>query len=212
MKIFNPDLERQLKDMIVDLKEDVTIALFTKEKCNSCPNIISYMEEVAALSDKIHLVKYDFTKDEDKAAAYNVQIVPGIVLLDSKGTYKRIKFNGIPAGYEIKSFITAILEVSGTDIQLPDDLVERIEAIKKPLNIKVFVTITCPRCSPAVQKAFKLALLNPNIEAEIIEAKTFHELVDLFKVSGVPKIIINNEHELLGSEPLETFLDTLEAI
>ncbi|MEQ8199465.1 MAG: thioredoxin family protein [Clostridiaceae bacterium] len=212
MKIFNPDLERQLKDMIADLKEDVTIALFTEENCNSCSDTISYMEEVSALSDKIHLVKYDFRKDADKAAEYNVQMVPGIVLLDSKGTYKRIKFNGIPAGYEIKSFISAILEVSGTGSQLPYNLVERIKAIKKPLNIKVFVTLTCPHCSIAVQKAFKLALMNPNIEAEMIEAEAFRELVDLFKVSGVPKIIINNEHELLGNEPLETFLDTLEAI
>ena len=97
MKILNEDLERQLKDIITGLKGDVTIALFTKEGCSGCSETANYMEEVAALSDKIHLVKYDFRKDAEKAAQYNVQIVPGIVLLDSKNNYKGIRFAGIPA-------------------------------------------------------------------------------------------------------------------
>ncbi|MEQ8156368.1 MAG: thioredoxin family protein [Clostridiaceae bacterium] len=54
--------------------------------------------------------------------------------------------------------------------------------------------------------------MNKNIETEMIEAEAFPDLVDLYKISSVPEIIINNKYEILGNQPLKTFLDTIEAI
>lgn len=212
MKMFDAELEKQLKDIFNDLAGDVTIALFTEGDCYSCTETRSYMQEVADLNDKIKFVEYDLKKDAQKAADYNVELVPSIVLLDGKGDYKRIKFNGIPAGHEINSLIPALMEVSGAESEMPKELTDRIEAINKPIDIKVFVTLSCPHCPGAVQKAHKLALMNPNIRAEMIEAQTFAELSDKYNVSGVPKIVINDEHELVGNQPLQAFLDTIEAI
>jgi glutaredoxin-like protein len=212
MKMFDAELEKQLKDIFNDLAGDVTIALFTEGDCYSCTETRSYMQEVADLNDKIKYVEYDLKKDAQKAADYNVELVPSIVLLDGKGDYKRIKFNGIPAGHEINSLIPALMEVSGAESEMPKELTDRIEAINKPIDIKVFVTLSCPHCPGAVQKAHKLALMNPNIRAEMIEAQTFAELSDKYNVSGVPKIVINDEHELVGNQPLQAFLDTIEAI
>lgn len=212
MKMFNADLEEQLKEVFNDLTNDVTIALFTEEGCYSCEETTGYMEEVEALSDKIHLEKYTLSENKELATSYQVEMVPSIVLLDADKNYKRIKFNGIPAGHEINSFIPALLEVSGTVSDLPADLTSRIESINQPVNIKVFITLACPHCPGAVQKAHKLALMNPNINAEMIEAQTFSELSDRFNVSGVPKIIINDTEELLGNQPLEAFLSSIEGL
>lgn len=212
MKMFDAQLETQLKEIFNDLADEVTLALFTEGDCYSCTETRSYMQEVAALNDKIHFVEYDLKKDAEKAAAYEVEMVPSIVLLDASGDYKRIKFNGIPAGHEINSLIPALMEVSGAESELPKEFADRIEAIQKPIDIKVFVTLGCPHCPGAVQKAHKLALMNPNIRAEMIEAQTFGELADKYNVSGVPKIVINESHELVGNQPLQAFLDTIEAI
>lgn len=212
MKMFDAELEKQLKDIFNDLAGDVTIALFTEGDCYSCEETRSYMQEVSELNEKIKFVEYDLKKDSGKATDYGVEMVPSIVLLDSKGEYKRIKFNGIPAGHEINSLIPALMEVSGAESEMPKELSDRIEAIQKPIDIKVFVTLSCPHCPGAVQKAHKLALMNPNIRAEMIEAQTFAELSDKYNVSGVPKIVINEEHELVGNQPLQAFLDTIEAI
>lgn len=212
MKMFDAQLETQLKEIFNDLAGEVTLALFTEGDCYSCTETRSYMQEVADLNDKIHFVEYDLKKDAEQVAAYDVEMVPSIVLLDGKGDYKRIKFNGIPAGHEINSLIPALMEVSGAESELPKEFVDRIEAIQKPIDIKVFVTLSCPHCPGAVQKAHKLALMNPNIRAEMIEAQTFGELADKYNVSGVPKIVINESHELVGNQPLQAFLDTIEAI
>jgi glutaredoxin-like protein len=139
-------------------------------------------------------------------------MVPSIVLLDSEKKYHGVKFNGIPAGHEINSFIPAIIEVSGNASELPAELEARIKNIDKPVNIKVFVTLSCPHCPGAVQKAHKMALINPLIEAEMIEAETFEELSMKHNVSGVPKIVFNDQVDLLGNQPIQEFLKTMESL
>jgi glutaredoxin-like protein len=213
MKMFNEELRGQLKEVFNDLAGDVTIALFTKEgECYSCEETTGYMEEIEELSDLIHLKKYDLDKDSELAKEYNVTMVPSIVLLNKDGKYEGVKFNGIPAGHEINSFIPALLEVSGRNSELPKDLEERIRKIDKPTNIKVFVTLSCPHCAGAVQKAHKMALMNPFIDAEMVEAETFFDLSNKFNVSGVPKIVINEKHELLGNQPIQAFLAEMERV
>lgn len=213
MKMFNEEIQGQLKEVFEELKGDVTIALFTKEgECITCEETKAYMQEVEELSDKLHLVEYDMDRNSDLAEKYNVKMVPSIVLLDSKNEYHGIKFNGIPAGHEINSFIPALLEVSGHVSEMPKELEERIMKIDKPMNIKVFITLSCPHCPGAVQKAHKLALMNPMIDAEMIEAETFGELSMKHNVSGVPKIVINDQYDLLGNQPIQEFLNTMEKI
>jgi len=213
MKMFNEEIQGQLKEVFQEMKGDVTIALFTKEgECPTCEETLAYMQEVTELTDKIHLVEYDINKDAELAKKYNVAMVPSIVLLDANKEYKGVKFNGIPAGHEINSFIPAILEVSGNVSDMPKELEERIMKIDKPMNIKVFITLSCPHCPGAVQKAHKMALMNPFIDAEMIEAETFGELSMKHNVSGVPKIVINDAYDLIGNQPIQEFLNTMEKI
>jgi predicted DsbA family dithiol-disulfide isomerase len=46
----------------------------------------------------------------------------------------------------------------------------------------------------------------------MIEANTFQDLSMKFKVSGVPKIIINDGAELLGNQPVDKFLSEIERL
>jgi len=211
MSLLNDDLRGQLTEVFSAMKEDVTLALFTKEgECNTCEETASFMDEIETLSDKIHVSKYDLEKNSDKASEFEVTMVPSIVLLDRTESYRGIKFNGIPAGHEINSFIPAILEVSGAGEALPESFQTQIDAVQKPVNIKVFVTLSCPHCAGAVQKAHKLALENANITAEMIEANTFGEISTKFNVSSVPKVVINDEYEFVGNQPFETFLEEIQ--
>ena len=211
MKMLTNETEQQLRDVFMQLENKVTIALFTDQHdCATCKETKEFMEELLPLSEKLELVHYDIEDDSELAQKYNVTMVPSIVLLDYKGDYKRIKFNGIPAGHEINSFIPALIEVSGAQSSLPEEMTQAIMAINKPIDIKVFITLSCPHCPGAVQKAHKLALMNKNIHAEMIEAQTFSDLSDEYSVSGVPKIVINDKYELVGNQPIEAFLEQIE--
>ena len=212
-KLMNKEIQDQLREIFSSMVNDVTMVLFTKAgTCNTCAETRGLLSEVEELSDKIHLVEKDFEKDLDDVAKYNIEMVPSFVILDHKQEYHGVKFNGIPAGHEINSFIPALLEMSGVNQALPAELLERIEKIDQPINIKVFVTLSCPHCPGAVHNAHKLAMLNKNIEGDMIEAQTFMELSTKHNVTGVPKIVINDTHELVGNQPIEEFIKIMESI
>jgi glutaredoxin-like protein len=210
MALLNEQLQGQLKEVFGSMKNEITLAVFTKEgDCYSCDETVAFMKEIEGLSDKINLETYDLEKDSERAGEYNVVMAPSIVILDSDKKYRGVKFNGIPAGHEINSFIPGILEVSGAGEALPEELLSQVKALSKPVNIKVFVTLSCPHCAGAVQKAHKLALESDLIDAEMVEAQTFDELSNKFNVSSVPKIVINDQYEFVGNQPLEIFLEEI---
>lgn len=213
MAFLNDDIKKQVSTIFEPINKNVQIVLFTQEEnCESCKDAKGYLEEMAALNDKLSLSVYDLNSDNEKAKELNVELAPSIVLLDENGKDFGIKFLGVPAGHEINSFITALLELGGAGEELSPELIERISKIDKPVNIKVFVTLSCPHCPGAVSKAHKIALLNENVNAEMIEANTFNELSQKFNVSGVPKIIFNDSLDLVGNQPLEEFLSTIEKL
>ena len=50
---------------------------------------------------------------------------------------------------------------------------------------------------------------NPKIRADVIEATEFPELVQRYRVSGVPKTVINDKVQFEGAVPEEVMLEYL---
>lgn len=210
MALFNEEITKQLTDIFAGLKNQVKIVLFTEEdNCDSCNDTKQFMTEIEAMSDKINLQSFDLKDHAEEAAKYNVDKAPAIRLLDEKDNDYGVTFYGIPAGHEINSFIAGLMELSGAGEVLPEAMKTDLEKVDKKVNIKVFVTLSCPHCSGAVAKAHKLAFENPNIEAEMIECGTFPELANKFNVSGVPKIVFNDNEELVGNQPIDQFINAV---
>ena len=213
MALFDDNIRQQLTHILDGVKNDVHVVFFSQEiECESCSDARQFVEEICDLNSKLNLQKYNLVTDAEKAAEYRVDKVPAVVMLDAEGKDTNIRFFGIPGGYEINSFLGALLEVSGERQELPADLLERIQKIDKDIHIQVFVTLSCPHCPGAVITAHRLALENSKIKADMIEANTFVPLSIKYNVSGVPKIVINGEHELLGDQPITAFLDVIEKI
>ncbi len=213
MAIFNADAQKQLQDMFKTLKNPVHVIMFSQQfECNSCRETHQFLDELCSLSDKLKLTIHDFIENKDIADKYGIDKIPGILVLAEEKQSNGIRFYGPPGGYEINSFIKALQEVSGNSEELPSEVIARINAIKKAIHLQVFVTPSCPYCPAAVVTAHRIAFENPNISADMVEASTFPELANKYNVSGVPKIVINETHELMGAQPLEAFLDTIEKI
>jgi len=212
LKLLPKDVANDIKKLLSDMVNPVSLVLFTDDSCNTCLETRQLLEDVSTLNDKIRLVVKDFHKDLDDVQKYGIERIPSFVILAENGAYKGVKFNGIPAGHEINSFLAALVVMSGHGYIIEDALLERIHKITKPVDIKVFVTLSCPHCPGAVQTAHLLAMQNPNIKGEMIESQTFPELSKKYHVSGVPKIVINDTVEILGDQPIENFLDAIEKL
>ena len=52
-----------------------------------------------------------------------------------------------------------------------------------------------------------MAFASPNITAYAVEATEFPDLARRYKVTGVPKTVVNDEVEILGALPEDRFVD-----
>ena len=197
----------QIKDMFNTIDSEVTLHMFTqKDHCLLCNETLDLVEQVTAQSDKVLLDHCECDINSEKAQKWKIERHPAIVV-EGKGK-GLIRFYGIPSGYEFGSLIESII-MSGTNkgSDLDSALVEEIEAIDKPLHLQVFVTPTCPYCPTAVLAAFKLAMLNENITADMVEATEFQELSMKYSVQGVPKTVINDNWDVVGGVPPQTVME-----
>ncbi len=213
MAFFDEKVRKQLIEMIGDLPNEANLVFFTKEEdCAVCKDTLAFVEEIASLHDNIKVTVFDLEKDIEAAKKYGVDKAPAIVALDKDMTDFGMRFYGPPAGYEINSFLASIREVGGHQEPLPEPLLNRIKAIDQDVHIQVFVTPTCPHCPGPVVIGHRLALENEHITADMVEASTFPELSNKYGVRGVPKIVINEKYEFVGSQPISKFLEVIEGM
>ncbi len=210
-EIFNKEVLSQLKQGLNKIKNPITIITFVESGKPLCDEVVTMMMQLAALNNKIKFIEYDLTKNSDLAEKYRIDKVPGTTIL-SENKPTGIKFYGIPSGHEINSLLFAILESSGVTTPLDNKLVEAVKQIDKKINIKVFVSLQCPHCPKAVMTAFKITLLNKNIDAEMIQTNLYNDLANKFGISSVPRIFFNDSDDLLGVQPIEMFVDKLKKL
>jgi glutaredoxin-like protein len=167
------------------------------------------VEEVASLSDRITVEEVNLILDKERSEQFGIDRIPGIALLRD-GADTRMRFLGAPAGYEFSSLVEAILLAGTDDSGLTDDSKRLIaDKVTAPVDIKVFVTPTCPHCPRAVTLAHRMAVESPNISATCVEASEFHDLSRQYRVTGVPKTVSSSGAEILGALPEEQFVREL---
>lgn len=206
-KLFNEETIGQIKEMLKPMTKAVNFKVFTTDAMPTVAETIQLMNEYAEISEFINVEILDLEENEELGKEYNVSVVPTIVALDSDMKDRGVRFLGVPLGHEINSLLATTLDLGQEESTLPIDVQKKIKAIDKPTTIKVFVTLGCPHCPGAVHKAHQMAMLNDNIQAEMVEAQTFQDQSVKYGVSSVPHIVINDSHSFVGNQPIEAFID-----
>ena len=147
IKILNLDLTTQIKGLFeAEIKNPVELIYFySPDNCEMCEEMGQLLDEIIALSDKLHLTKNIFDENLPIAEKFNVNLAPGLVVAgsdDGQLTDYGIRFAGVPAGYEFGSLIQAIIMVSRRDSGLKPAIRERLKEIHQPVHLQVFVTPT----------------------------------------------------------------------
>jgi len=201
-----PQKERDVltKQFSEKLKNDVRLVVFTQEvPCVFCRETEQVVMELAELSPKIKVEKYDFVKDLMKANEFRVDKIPAVAVIGEKDY--GVRFYGIPSGYEFTSFVGSIIDVSRGESGLSQKTKDTLRLIDKSVRIQIFVTPTCPFCPAAVRLAHRMAIESDMIWAEMVEATEFVPLAQKHAVTSVPKIVINEKYEVNGALPEDLF-------
>jgi thioredoxin-related protein len=57
-----------------------------------------------------------------------------------------------------------------------------------------------------------MAFANPNITAYAVEATEYPDLARKYRVTGVPKTVVNDDVEILGALPQDMFIEQALAV
>jgi glutaredoxin-like protein len=203
------DQDRDIvKKHLAEITEPVTLLFFTQTIGGPETAAITkqILGELAELSEKVRVEEVNVILDKERVAQYGIEGVPAIALLRGDED-TRMRFLGAPAGYEFMSLVEAVILAGTGNSGLSDESKQLVaQHVTGPIDIKVFVTPTCPHCPRAVTLAHKLAVESPYIHAACVEATEFMDLSRRYRVTGVPKTIVNDTVEILGAVPEDAFV------
>ena len=221
MPLISEKDQQALKDRFKrELKNEVTVRLFTQKatgltipgrECPYCEDTQKLLEELTALSPKVHLDIKSFYSDTQEVKDAGIERIPATLI--SRNGESNLKFYGIPMGYEFATIVEDLITVSRGVSPLSLETRKKLKRIKDPVHIQVFVTPTCGYCPQLARMAHAMAMDNPNVTADVIEVQEFPNLARKYMVSGVPKTVINNKVQFVGAVPEATFIGkVLEAL
>lgn len=132
------------------LESDVEIVMVTervspiiipgKQPCETCDDTESLLKEVVALSDKLKLTVHDVGVSKDEALKLKLDHVPAFVI--NGAARGKVRFFGIPSGYEFSALIAGVVDVSRGTTDLSEETREYLSTLTEDVNLKVFTTPT----------------------------------------------------------------------
>ncbi|OGS41815.1 MAG: hypothetical protein A3K67_03120 [Euryarchaeota archaeon RBG_16_62_10] len=180
------------------LKDDVTILVFTLEGVSASNELVELARTIASATPKIKVeVETVIDGKNQRMKDLRMENAPALVLV--KGDFSRIRYYGIPAGYELPPIVDALVELSSSTTPLSPNAKATLSTIRRRANIKVFVLTTCTFCPIVARHAYRAAVESQKVTAEIIDSQLFQDLAARHSVMGVPKIILNDNTDITGA-------------
>ena len=197
---LSSDLKKSLAAYTADLKGDISITL-QKGSHKKRDELVSFLNDVCSVSNQLNLVEIENVPGARSPLSFTLSL---------DGADSGITFTGIPGGHEFNSFVLAILQLGGSDLKLDENIKSIISSIDEELAFEVFISLDCHICPEVVQALNKFAILNDNINCEMIDGGLFPDLVEKNDIQGVPTIFLNGEFFSSGKTDIAKILGKLE--
>ncbi len=158
--------------------------------------LADFLGELATLTDKVQTAREPVTDG----------MAPGLEILYDDGTSSGIVFHSVPGGHEFNSFNVALYNVAGPGQALSaaaQHAVAAIDAAKKPVDIKVMVSLSCTMCPEVVMGSQRLAAASPYITASMYDIQHFPDIKQQYRIMSVPCMVVNDRQVFFGKKIID---------
>ncbi|WP_124066562.1 FAD-dependent oxidoreductase [Clostridium sp. E02] len=203
---ITPEIKEQLKELFGKFRSKITIKALL-DQSQLADEMEGFLKELSRLSDRVEGVvsrESDQTKPNEN--------LPALCVLREDGTECGIRFYGIPGGHEFNSFIIGLYNAAGPGQTLSPEELKRIKKLKKPLDIKIAVSLSCTMCPTTVMSAGRIATEHEKVNAWTYDLAYYPELKERYQIMSVPCMIINEKTIEFGKKSVEELLTILETI
>lgn len=207
--LLDEDMKAQLRELFQKLEREVTLYAVLEDN-DKCSEMAAFLKSLETLSDKLRVTLADKGGELRPEVREKTRYLPLTMLYDSEQQYTGAAFHGVPGGREMNSFAIAIYNAAGPGQKVTWGQRRKIDKISEPVNVKICVSLSCHHCPQVVAAAQRTATLNRNIEAEMIDAGLYPDLVEQYHIERVPMMIINDEKIIMGNKSLDEIIQILE--
>ena len=198
--LFTGDMLSQLHTVFARMASPLVLRLYLDETPLSV-ELRQYMEELAAQSSKLSVELGD-PADADHR--------PCVRVCRSDGSWTGLAFHGVPGGHEFTSFVLGLYNAAGPGQALDEESRTAIQAIQKPVEFQVLVSLSCTMCPELVTAAQRMAAENPNITAQVYDLNHFPDLRERYQVMSVPCLVVNGGEQVsFGKKNVRQLLELL---
>jgi glutaredoxin-like protein len=150
MALISPEDRQTLQTLFAkELQDEVNITYFTQresvliipgQECAYCKDTRELLEELAGISEKLHVTVKDFVRDEQEAQNLSITRIPAFIVQGH--TKGQVRYFGVPAGYEFSTLVEDLIDVSKGTTNLSEKTLQTLATIDQDVHIQVFVTPT----------------------------------------------------------------------
>ncbi|WP_374598828.1 alkyl hydroperoxide reductase subunit F [Sphingosinicella sp.] len=195
--MLDANLKQQLAAYLQNITQPIELVASLDDGAKSV-EMNTLLEEIAALSDKVGVVR----KDDDKRK-------PSFMIRRA-GTDIGVRFAGLPMGHEFTSLVLALLQVGGHPSKAAQDVIEQVKALDGDFEFETYFSLSCQNCPDVVQALNLMAVLNPRVKHTAIDGALFKGEVDERKVMAVPTVFLNGEPFASGRMELEQIVAKID--
>ena len=207
--LLNDALREQIGTILGRMEKEVTLVTIVDPEHEKSIELRDFILDIVSLGDKLEAVVKLEGEDPTLEQKVNADKFPIVALLDQFENYSGVKFHAVPGGQELNAFLLAIYNLAGPGQTIDEVVLEKIKAIDKKINIKIAVSLSSRLCPDVVVSAQRIAIENPNIEAEMLDIANFPELYEKYNMTAVPCLIINDEKISYGAKSLQEIIQLL---
>lgn len=194
---ISSQIKAQLKPIFEKLETNLVLKCYD-DGSKLANEMKGFLEEFVTLSNKL---SYVVIPDSSIAT---------ISFYNQDDNYLNIAYHGVPGGHEFNSFVLAVYNTAGIKQPLQQDILEQIQCIEKPTNIKVIVSLSCTMCPEVVMASQRIAIENKNVEAQMFDLAHFPNLKEQYNIMSVPCMIINDKDVYFGKKNINQIVEILK--
>lgn len=196
--LFPPEMLAQLHTVFGRMASPLVLEL-TLNNAPVSQDLAGYMEALCALTDKLTLTKTGTDPD-----------APCVRVCRADGSWTGLSFHGVPGGHEFTSFVLGLYNAAGPGQALDAQTEAALQAIDRPTELQVLVSLSCTMCPELVTAAQRMAAANPHITAQAYDLNHFPALRDKYHVMSVPCLVVDQGKQVtFGKKNIQQLLDLL---
>lgn len=199
--LFDANMLAQLNTVFSKMETPLRLRLFLDARPVS-DELRQYMESLCTLTGKLTLESGDDMPESER---------PCVQICRADGSWTGLTFHGVPGGHEFTSFVLGLYNAAGPGQSLEPQVEADIHALAPPLDMKIFVSLSCTMCPELVTAAQRIAACNPFVTAQVYDLNHFPALRDRYQVLSVPCLVLGEDRVSFGKKNVRELLEWISA-